>query len=243
MPFTAARWLAGAGASPTAIALPGHCKDRASASRRRLPRAARPHRPGPVARSEYEPTPIWGYDGMVPGPTLRVKQGEELKVRLVNDLNQPTTVHWHGLRIDNAMDGVPHLTQKPIEPGASFDYRCTAAGRRDVLPYHTHFLSSEQLARGLYAPLVVEEREPGRSTAIWSSCRRLAADGRWRDPAELRQFSRRHDGRPARPICHAQQPRPARLAGQNQRAAAATHRQHRQFAHLPVAHRQTMPRA
>jgi FtsP/CotA-like multicopper oxidase with cupredoxin domain len=68
------------------------------------------------------PTPIWGYGGMSPGPTLRVKQGERLKVRLVNDLKQSTVIHWHGLRLPNTMDGVPFLTQKPIEPGESFDY-------------------------------------------------------------------------------------------------------------------------
>ena len=103
-------------------------------------------------------TPIWGYDGMSPGPTLRVKQGEELKVRLVNDLDQSTVIHWHGLRLPNAMDGVPFLTQKPVEPGASFDYHF-APPDAGTFWYHTHFGSSEQLARGLYGVLIVEERE------------------------------------------------------------------------------------
>ena len=96
---------------------------------------------------------------MSPGPTLRVKQGEELKVRLVNDLKQSTVIHWHGLRLPNAMDGVPFLTQKPIEPGASFDYHF-APPDAGTFWYHTHFGSSEQLARGLYGVLIVEEREP-----------------------------------------------------------------------------------
>lgn len=103
------------------------------------------------------PTAIWGYDGLAPGPTLRVKQGEELKVRLINNLKQPTVVHWHGIRLPNAMDGVPHLTQMPIEPGASFDYRFTPPDA-GTFWYHSHFLSSEQMARGLFGPLVVEER-------------------------------------------------------------------------------------
>ena len=111
-------------------------------------------------RGENEqPTPIWGYDGACPGPTLRIKQGDELKVRLVNDLDQATTVHWHGLRLPNGMDGVPHLTQEPIEPGQSFDYHF-AAPDAGTFWYHTHFGSSEQLARGLYGILIVEEREP-----------------------------------------------------------------------------------
>ena len=88
--------------------------------------------------NDAAPTPIWGYDGTVPGPTLRVKQGEEIKLRLVNGLNQATTVHWHGLRLPNAMDGVPHLTQKPIEPGQSFDYHF-APPDAGTFWYHTHF--------------------------------------------------------------------------------------------------------
>ena len=109
--------------------------------------------------SAEPPTAIWGYDGTVPGPTLRVKQGDELKVRLINELRQSTVVHWHGLRLPNAMDGVPHLTQMPIEPGASFDYHFVPPDA-GTFWYHSHFLSSEQLARGLYGVLVVEEREP-----------------------------------------------------------------------------------
>jgi FtsP/CotA-like multicopper oxidase with cupredoxin domain len=60
-----------------------------------------------------------------PGPTLRARRGEELRIRLVNDGPAPTAIHWHGLRIANAMDGVPGLTQAPVAPGGSFDYRFT----------------------------------------------------------------------------------------------------------------------
>ena len=118
-------------------------------------------RPGLVhlRGNNNSPTAIWGYDGISPGPTLRVKQGDELKVRLVNDLNQSTTVHWHGLRLPNAMDGVPHLTQAPVEPGQSFDYHFTPPDA-GTFWYHTHFGSSEQLARGLYGVLLVDERTP-----------------------------------------------------------------------------------
>ena len=59
------------------------------------------------------------------GPTLRLRRGEELRVRLINDANAPTALHWHGVRVPNAMDGVPGLTQAPVMPGASFDYRFT----------------------------------------------------------------------------------------------------------------------
>ena len=113
----------------------------------------------PLRGPHERPTPIWGYDGISPGPLLRVKQGEELKIRLVNELKQPTVIHWHGLRIDNAMDGVPHLTQHPVAPGESFDYRFTPPDA-GTFWYHTHFLSSEQLERGLYGPLIVDEAMP-----------------------------------------------------------------------------------
>lgn len=103
-------------------------------------------------------TAIWGYDGTVPGPTLRVMRGEEVKVRLINELPEPTLIHWHGLRLPNAMDGVPHLTQMPIAPGESFDYRFVAPDA-GTFWYHSHLYSSEQLERGLYGALIVEEPE------------------------------------------------------------------------------------
>lgn len=104
-------------------------------------------------------TPIWGYEGQVPGPTLRLRRGDELKVRLVNDLPEPTLIHWHGLRLPNAMDGVPYLTQDPVEPGKSFDYRFIAPDA-GTFWYHSHLYSSEQLERGLYGPLIVDEQQP-----------------------------------------------------------------------------------
>ena len=104
-------------------------------------------------------TPIWGYDGVVPGPTIRVRRGGEVKVRVVNRLAQPTAVHWHGLRLDNRMDGVPHLTQAPIAPDASFDYRFTAPDA-GTFWYHPHWHAGEQLDRGLYGLLIVDEERP-----------------------------------------------------------------------------------
>jgi FtsP/CotA-like multicopper oxidase with cupredoxin domain len=109
--------------------------------------------------ADTEATAIWGYDGTVPGPTLRLKRGEELKVRLVNGLAQPTAVHWHGLRIDNRMDGAAGLTQDPIAPGASFDYRFTVPDA-GTFWYHPHVHTSEQRGRGLAGLLIVDEPEP-----------------------------------------------------------------------------------
>ena len=61
-----------------------------------------------------------------PGPTLRLKRGDEVRVRLVNDTTEPAAIHWHGVRVRNDMDGVPGLTQAPVAPGAPFDYRFAA---------------------------------------------------------------------------------------------------------------------
>jgi len=89
----------------------------------------------------------------------RVKQGEELRIRLVNDLAEPTVVHWHGLRLPNAMDGVPHLTQSPIAPGETFAYEFDVPDAGTYW-YHPHQRSFEQVGRGLYGQLIAEERQP-----------------------------------------------------------------------------------
>ena len=104
-------------------------------------------------------TRVWSYNGMVPGPELRFKQGERLTIEVENRLPQETTVHCHGIRMPNAMDGVPHLTQKPIGRSETFTYSFELPDAGTYW-YHPHMLSSEQVGRGLYGPLIVEEREP-----------------------------------------------------------------------------------
>ena len=95
-----------------------------------------------LAGSAQDPK-LLGYDGIVPGPLLRGKQGEELRLRLANQLAHPTTVHWHGIRLPNAMDGVPNLTQAPVGPGESYDYRFRAP---DAGTFWYHAASAEHLA-------------------------------------------------------------------------------------------------
>ncbi len=109
----------------------------------------------PLLGNQGGPTPLWAYNGQTPGPEIRAQRGETVKVRLVNELDQPTTIHWHGIRIDNAMDGVPDLTQEAVPPGASFDYEFTVPDA-GTFWYHTHNRSWEQMARGLYGPLIVD---------------------------------------------------------------------------------------
>lgn len=141
-----------AGLTAAASALPGRAMAATPETLEARPGTAR------LAPAEYQPTPIWGYDGGVPGPTLRIRQGERIDRRFLNGLPQPSTVHWHGIRIDNAMDGVPELTQSAVEPGGTFDYAFTVPDAGTYW-YHPHNRTWEQLARGLYGALIVEEPE------------------------------------------------------------------------------------
>ena len=95
------------------------------------------------------------YNGRVPGPEIRVKEGERVRVGLKNALAEPTTIHWHGVDVPNAMDGVPGITQQPVPPGGTFVYEFEArpAGTRW---YHTHFQEHRQMDLGLVAPLIIE---------------------------------------------------------------------------------------
>ncbi|MEX0338019.1 MAG: multicopper oxidase family protein [Arenibacterium sp.] len=109
--------------------------------------------------SSYGQTPSLGFNGSTPGPLLTVRQGEELAITFQNRTGAPSTVHWHGIRIANAMDGVPGLTQSAVPDGEDFEYRFVAPDA-GTFWYHAHSRSWEQVARGLYGPLIVEEPTP-----------------------------------------------------------------------------------
>ena len=104
-------------------------------------------------------TRMLGFNGSTPGPELRFRQGDTVDLRFENGIDQGSAIHWHGIRIDNAMDGVPELTQPLVAPGEGFDYRF-ALPDAGTYWYHSHNRSWEQVARGLYGPLIVEEAAP-----------------------------------------------------------------------------------
>ncbi len=142
-------------------------------------------------------TDIWGYDGQVPGPLIRARKGQPLKVTVTNRLQQPTSVHWHGIRIDNAMDGVAGLTQAPIEPGETFVYDFTPPDAGSFW-YHSHQRSWEQQARGLYGPLIVEEELPAdvdRDYTIMADDWRLTEGGALHEESFGNVGERAHAGR------------------------------------------------
>ncbi len=100
--------------------------------------------------------PTWGYNGGVPGPEIRLTEGDTLRVRAQNRLPDETTIHWHGLPIVNEMDGVPNVTQPPIKGGEEFTYEFVVPTAGTYM-YHSHV--GLQLDRGLYGPLIVEPKK------------------------------------------------------------------------------------
>jgi FtsP/CotA-like multicopper oxidase with cupredoxin domain len=133
-----------------------------------------------LAGSGHPATDVWTYNDTVPGTVVRLRQGERARLTVDNQLDQDTTVHWHGVRLPNAMDGVPGLTQPPIKPGASFVYEFTPPDA-GTFWYHPHANSLEQLGRGLAGAVIVEEHEPiavDRDVLWFLSDWRLTSDAR-----------------------------------------------------------------
>lgn len=100
----------------------------------------------------------WTYTGTLPAKEIRLRKGHALRVPVTNNLPQETIVHWHGLAIPNAMDGVPVLTQPAIAPGANFTYEFVVP---DAGTYYLHSHVGTQLDRGMYGPLIIEDPDDG----------------------------------------------------------------------------------
>jgi FtsP/CotA-like multicopper oxidase with cupredoxin domain len=105
------------------------------------------------------PATVWAYNGHIPGPTLRAQVGDRVIVHFTNHLPEATTIHWHGIRLDAAMDGTPSV-QPPVEPGASFDYDFVVPDA-GLYWYHPHIRSNAQVDSGLYGAIVVDDPAEG----------------------------------------------------------------------------------
>ena len=137
---------------------------------------------------ELEPgttTTMWTYNGMLPGPLLQARVGQHVHVRFTNNLPEPTTIHWHGMRVPNEMDGVVQGDMVAVQPGETFEYDfdATEAG---TFWYHPHFRPDEQVERGLYGMFVVHEMERARpdvdaERAFFLDDVRVNADGTFDD--------------------------------------------------------------
>ena len=105
------------------------------------------------------------YNGSIPGPTLHVTQGSQITVHVRNDADVETTVHWHGLRLENRYDGVPHDTQAPIPIGGTFTYQVQFPDA-GLYWYHPHLREDYAQEMGLYGPIVVEPADPSYWPAV-----------------------------------------------------------------------------
>jgi FtsP/CotA-like multicopper oxidase with cupredoxin domain len=135
----------------------------------------------------------YGFNGQVPGPTIQAEVGDTLVVQLANALPEPTTIHWHGLRVPADMDGT-EMVQHPVQPGGTFEYRFLLPDA-GTFWYHPHTHETEQLEKGLYGALVVrspdEPELDGERVLVLDDLKmdrkgRLARFGGWKE---------RHEGR------------------------------------------------
>jgi FtsP/CotA-like multicopper oxidase with cupredoxin domain len=104
------------------------------------------------------------FNGQVPGPEIRVRQGDRVRFVVQNQMDQPFALHFHGVTLPNEMDGVPYVTQPAIMPGEHWTYEFRIVDEPGIYVYHSHFNAAEQVDRGLYGALIVEPRRGG-----WSS--------------------------------------------------------------------------
>ena len=98
-----------------------------------------------------------GFNGMIPGPTLRATEGETVRIVIKNNLTESTSIHWHGIFVPNNQDGVPYLTQDPIKPGETYTYEFTLRNSGSHM-YHSHHNSADQVNRGLLGAFIIDPK-------------------------------------------------------------------------------------
>src|SRR5687767_13895200 len=139
----------------------------------------------------------WGFNNQVPGPVLKASKGDTIVVNVINDLQQPTIIHWHGIRLPAQMDGTGEV-QNPIQPGEEFEYRFVVPDA-GTFWYHSHFNETVQVEKGMYGALVVkDENDPvlDEEKVIMIDDMKLRPDQRFKQPSWfLPRFIERHDGR------------------------------------------------
>jgi len=111
----------------------------------------------------------WGFNGQVPGPTIEAVEGDRVRILVTNKLPEATSVHWHGVRVPNGMDGVSGLTQPMIAPGETFQYEFTLR-QHGTQMYHPHFDEMTQIAMGMMGFFVIHPRDPGAARVDRDFC-------------------------------------------------------------------------
>jgi FtsP/CotA-like multicopper oxidase with cupredoxin domain len=134
-----------------------------------------------VTQWEYAPgqmAEVWAYNGVVPGPEIRVTEGDKLRVIVTNNMQQSTSIHYHGVIVPNNMDGVPFITQPPIKPGETFTYEFTArVGNAGSHMYHSHHNAAEQVTKGLLGAFIIEPKDPTSRPAFDREYTMILNDG------------------------------------------------------------------
>jgi FtsP/CotA-like multicopper oxidase with cupredoxin domain len=111
-----------------------------------------------------DPIDALGFNGTWPGPRIDVIEGDKVRAVFKNNLDESTGIHFHGQQLPNNMDGVPHITQDPIQPGASFTYEFTARTTGSHM-YHSHHNATDQVGRGLLGAFIVHPKDPAQRVA------------------------------------------------------------------------------
>ena len=109
--------------------------------------------------AQKEPVHALGFNGTWPGPRITVTEGDRVRATFKNNMRESTGIHFHGQKLPNNMDGVPHVTQDPIQPGASFTYEFVARTPGSHM-YHSHHNATDQVGRGLLGAFIVQPKDP-----------------------------------------------------------------------------------
>ncbi len=109
--------------------------------------------------------PGMAYNGTIPGPEIRVTEGDKVRVIVKNQLKESTAIHWHGVHTPNSMDGVPFITQDPIKPGGTFTYEFVAKPAGSHM-YHSHLNATDQVTKGLLGSFVIEPKDKSKEPAF-----------------------------------------------------------------------------
>jgi len=146
--------------------------------------------------SETRTIKAWGFNEAIPGPVIRAKKGDTLVIKVTNLLNESTIIHWHGIRLQATMDGTGEV-QKPIAPGENFTYRFELPDA-GTFWYHSHQNETEQMERGMYGALIVEEDSRivvDNERILMIDDMKLAKDLSFRQGNFIERWKERHDGR------------------------------------------------
>jgi FtsP/CotA-like multicopper oxidase with cupredoxin domain len=148
--------------------------------------------------SEQKTINAWGFNQQVPGPTLRAKKGDTIVIKVKNELEEPTIIHWHGIRLPASMDGTGEV-QKPIQPGEEFEYSFTVPDA-GTFWYHSHHRETSQMERGMYGALIVEDDSAltvdGDRVLIIDDMK-LDRHNEFKNGNFFERWKERHDGREA----------------------------------------------